>query len=250
MDSLEFECPLCNGLFSAAVTDVEVACPHCDEKICLGAVDTDSPANVTLVAKRITTPAPLFPPGYKRPTAKDSSAPPTTVPDELPPVVTIDADVETSVDDTESTTPPVTVPDDLPAVVVIDEDVDKSVDDTESVAPPPTMPDTVIDDHMDESHVSTETDTAIEDLLPPDFHLDDAQIETRTDHHETDEAAVIINVRVDAEPITVGRGINKRELRSRTPDEKNQFLRKKNIIVWVIGALTIIVTMVVMLQLA
>jgi len=280
MDSLEFECPLCNGLFSAAVTDVEVACPHCDEKICLGAVDTDSPANVTLVGKRITTPAPLFPPGYKRPEANDSSAPPTTVPDELPPVVIIDADVETSVDDTESVAPPVTVPDDLPAVVIIDDDVDKSVDDTESVAPPvtvpdelpavviidddvdksvddtesaappPTMPDTVIDDDMDESHVSTETDTAIEDLLPPDFHLDDAHIETRTDHHETDEAAVIINVRVDAEPITVGRGINKRELRSRTPDEKNQFMRKKNIIVWVIGALTIIVTMVVMLQLA
>ena len=250
MDALEFECPLCNGLFSAAVTDVEVACPHCDEKICLGAVDSGSPTNVTLVAKQITTPAPLFPPGYKRPAANDSSVPPTTVPDELPAVVIIDDDEDKSVVDTESPAPPVTVPDELPAVVIIDDDVDKSIDDTESVAPPLTMPDTVIDDDMDESPVSTETDTAIEDLLPPDFHLDDAQIETRTDHHETDEAAVIINVRVDAEPITVGRGINKRELRSRTPDEKNQFIRNKNVIVWVIGALTIIVTMILMLQFA
>jgi hypothetical protein len=171
-----------------------------------------------------------------------------TVPDDLPAVVIIDVDVGHAVDDTESVAPPVTVPDDLPAVVIIDDDVDKSVDDTESVVPPPTMPDTVIDDDVDESPVSTETDTAIDDLLPPDFHLDDVQIEPRTDHHETDEAAVTINVRIDAEPITVGRGINKRELRSRTPDEKKQFIRKKNIIVWVIGALTIILTMAVMLQ--
>ncbi len=280
MDSLEFECPLCNGLFSAAVTEVEIACPHCDEKICLGAFDTGSSENVTLVAKRITTPAPLFPPGYKRPAASDLSAPPVTKPDELPPVVIIDVDVDKSVDDIEPETPIVTEPDELtpvviidddvekpvddiepvapppaepdelPPVVIIDDDVDKSVDDIEAVGPPPTLPDTVIDDEVDESSVSTETDTAIDDLLPPDFHLDDAQIETRTDHHEITETPVIVNVRVEREPITVGRGINKRELRSRTPDEKNQFMRKKNVIVWVIGALTIIVTMIVMLQLA
>jgi len=121
-------------------------------------------------------------------------------------------------------TPLAAVPEELPAVVIAKDDKGESPD-------------------------STETDTAIDDLLPPGFQLDDQQIETHTDIQETTEATVIIDVRVDTEPTTVGRGINKRELRSRTPDEKSQFMRKKNLVVWAIGALIIIVTMVVMLQL-
>ena len=74
--------------------------------------------------------------------------------------------------------------------------------------------------------------------------------ETHTDSQETTEAAVIVDVRVATAPATVGQGINKQELRSRTPEEKRQFMRKKNLIVWAVGALIIIVTMVVMLQLA
>jgi t-SNARE complex subunit (syntaxin) len=108
----------------------------------------------------------------------------------------------------------------------------------------------IVKDETGESPDSTVTDTAIEDLLPPGFQLDDQQTEKQTDTQETTEAAEIIAVRVDTEPATVGRGVNKRELRSRTSDEKSQFMRKKNLIVWGIGALVIIVTMVVMLQLA
>ena len=312
MDSLEFECPLCNGLFSAAVADVEVTCPHCDEKVSLSVVDPSSPANVTMVAKQITTPESLFPPGHKKFSASESSAtpeaapesppvvimdgdanqsvdvtasitppatvpdvlpfvvtddgddvdestdelqsitPPATVPSELPSVVTDDGnDADGFVDDTESITPPESVADVMPAVVITDGDVDEPVDDSEFITPPEpvadVMPTVVIaKDETNESPDSTVTDTAIEDLLPPGFQLEDPQ----TDKQETTEAAEIIDVRVDTDPATVGRGVNKRELRSRTPDEKSQFMRKKNLIVWGIGALVIIVTMIVMLQLA
>ena len=225
MDSLEFECPLCNGLFNAAATDVEVTCPHCDEKICLGSFEAVPSTNVILVAKPIVTPVPLFPPGYRNTTATDSSVSPTTVREESLPVVIIDNDVAKSVDDTESVTPPTTVREE-------------------------SLPVVIIDDGVAESLVGTDTDTAIDDLLPPGFQLDDVQIERDTDLHETTEATVVIDVRVDREPLTVGRGINERELRNRTPDEKNQFMRKKNVIVWGIGALIIIVTMIVMLQLS
>ena len=165
-------------------------------------------------------------------------------------------DVDEAVDDTESITPPATLPDELPTVVVTDDgdDADEAVDDTELITPPAVVPDelpavVIAKNDKGESPDSTETDTAIDDLLPPGFQLDDQQIETHTDIQEPTEAAVIIDVRVDTEPTTVGRGINKRELRSRTPDEKSQFMRKKNLVVWAIGALIIIVTMVVMLQL-
>ena len=143
----------------------------------------------------------------------------------------------------------------MPAVVITDGDVDEPVDDSDFITPPEpvadVMPTVVIaKDETNESPDSTVTDTAIEDLLPPGFQLDDPQTDKQTDKQETTEAAEIIDVRVDTDPATVGRGVNKRELRSRTPDEKSQFKRKKNLIVWGIGALVIIVTMAVMLQLA
>jgi len=227
MDSLEFECPLCNGLFSAAPMDVEVTCPHCDGKTCSSSFDSALSTNVILSAKPITAPAAIFPPGYKDPAASDSLAPP----DESLRVVIIDDVVDNSVNDAKSLTPPTTVEEKSRPVVIID-------------------------DEADESLVGTDTDTAIDDLLPPGFQLDDVAIEMDPDLHETIRATgatgakVVIDVQVDGEPITVGQGINERELRSRTPDEKNQFIRKKNVIVWGIGALIIIVTMVIMLQLA
>ena len=253
MDLLEFECPLCNGLFNAAVTDTEVTCPHCDETICLGSKDSSSSANVTLVAQPITTPAPIFPPGYKKPAADDLSAPLGTVSDASPPVI-IDDDVDESGSDTESTPAPPTVPEESLPVVIINGDVDESGGGAESTPAPTAVPEesqrvVIINDDVDETSVGHETDTAIENLLPPNFQLDDDQIETATDRQKIAEATVVIDVRVDAEPITVGRGINKRELRSRTPDEKSQFKRKKNVIIWGIGVLIIIVTMIVMLKL-
>lgn len=251
MDSLEFECPLCNGLFNAAVADVEVTCPHCEEKICLGSVNSGSSTNVILVAKPIVTPDPLFPPGYKDPIATDSSALPKTVRQESLPVIIVDDDVTKFVAEAEPITPPKTVWQESLPVVIVDDDVAKIVTDAEPIIPPATvrevsLPVVIIDD--DDSLVRADTDTAIDDLLPPGFQLDDLQIKLDTDLHGTTETAVAIDIQVDVEPITVGRGINKRELRSRTPDEKNQFMRKKNVIVWGIGALIIIVTMIVMLR--
>jgi hypothetical protein len=280
MDSLEFECPLCNGLFSAAVADVEVTCPHCHETVSLSVVDPSSPANVTMVAKQIATPEPLFPPGHKKFPATESTAttkttpeppivimdgdvdesidvmvpitPPATVPDVFPFVVTDDSGaVDELTDELQSINPPATVPSELPSVVTGDGNgADESVDNIESITPEPVadvMPAVVIaKDETSESPDSTVTETAIEDLLPPGFQLEGPQ----ADKQKTTEAAEIIDVRVDTDPATVGRGVNKRELRSRTPDEKSQFTRKKNLIVWGIGAVVIIVTMVVMLQLA
>jgi hypothetical protein len=340
MDSFEFECPLCNGCFSAAVADVEGTCPHCDENVSLSVVEPSS-ANVNMVAKRIATPEPLFPPGHKKlPVTKSSATPETSL--EPLPVIIMDDGVKKSADDMEPITSPATVPAEFPAVVITDDaddvgessvstETDTAIDDllppgfqlddqqiethadspeiTEAVVPavfpavvitddaddvdestvstetdaaiddllppgfqledqqiethtapqetteavvPAEFPAVVITDDaddVDESPVRTETDTAIDDLLPPGFQLDDQQIETHIDSQVTTEAVVIVDVRVDTEPATVGRGINRQELRSRTPDEKRQFMRKKNLIVWAVGALIIIVTMVVMLQL-
>jgi hypothetical protein len=309
MDFLEFECPLCKGLFSAVATDVEVACPHCDETICLGDFDFGAATNVVLVAKPTSTPAPLFPPGYKKQsetaaaTSVDSKlvTPPAPLTEETIPVVIINDDADETVDDTQTVAPPANVTEETIPVVIINDDADETVDDTQTVVPPAnvpeeTMPVVIINDDADGLSTETdsaccppvtascdtdkspniiasladaESDSAIDDLLPPVFQLDDGQIETATNGRETVETrrdppviasgdtnravtaagAVVIDVRVDAEPATVGQGGNKRELRSRTADEKSQFVRKKNLIVWGIGALIIIVTMIVMLQL-
>ena len=58
-----------------------------------------------------------------------------------------------------------------------------------------------------------------------------------------------ITIRVEENIQTVGYGNNKIELLSRTSDEKEQFQKNKNIIVWVIGALMIVLTMIIMLNL-
>ena len=57
-----------------------------------------------------------------------------------------------------------------------------------------------------------------------------------------------VSIKVRDEPRTVGHGADKIELLSRTPDEKSQFRRNKNVIVWTIGALLIFLTMLVMLN--
>ena len=58
-----------------------------------------------------------------------------------------------------------------------------------------------------------------------------------------------VTIRVEENIQTVGYGNNKIELLSRTSDEKEQFKKNKNIIVWVIGALMIVLTMIIMLNL-
>lgn len=279
MDFLEFECPLCKGLFSAVATDVEVACPHCDETICLGDFDFGAATNVVLVAKPTSTPAPLFPPGYKKQsetaaaTSVDSKlvTPPAPLTEETIPVVIINDDADETVDDTQTVVPPANVPEETMPVVIINDDADGLSTETDSACCPPVTAscDTDKSPNIIASLADAESDSAIDDLLPPVFQLDDGQIETATNGRETVETrrdppviasgdtnravtaagAVVIDVRVDAEPATVGQGGNKRELRSRTADEKSQFVRKKNLIVWGIGALIIIVTMIVMLQL-
>ena len=307
MDLFEFQCPLCNAEFSADVTLVEFTCPHCNKITCLGGFDVGSPTNVSLVAKQITTPSPLFPPGYKAPTTNDTSESPATAGEKIPliintgvdvakpidatesvipsdpvseqlPVVIIDEDEQSSVEDTELVALSATAGEQLPSVITIGADEAKPSDATESVIPSNSvsdqMPVVIIDENeqrfvedppvlspakvpsvimgvdQTELPISNETDTAIDDLLPPAFHLDDEQVKPQNDQDESSETPMIIDVRVDADPTTVGRGINKRELRSRTPVEKKQFTRNKNIIVWVFGVLIIIVTMILMLHFA
>ena len=58
-----------------------------------------------------------------------------------------------------------------------------------------------------------------------------------------------VPIKLRSEPRTVGHGAGKIELLSRTTDEKLQFKRNKNVIVWTIGALFILLTMLVMLNL-
>ncbi len=58
-----------------------------------------------------------------------------------------------------------------------------------------------------------------------------------------------VTIRVEENIQTVGYGNNKIELLSRTSDEKEQFKKNKNIMVWVIGALMIVLTMIIMLNL-
>ena len=252
MDSLEFECPLCTGLFSAAVTDVEVTCPHCDKKVSLSVVDSSPVANVTMVAKRIATPEPLFPPGHKTVKAIESPVTPETTP-EPPPIVIMDGEAVASIGDTESLALPATFNDELPIVVTVD-DGKESAGDPELMTPPEPVAGeiaTVVMTNGDngESSTSTESSSAIDELLPPSFQLGDLQVDQQTATEHSTEVLEVIDVRVDTEPATVGRGINQRELRSRTKGEKSKFMRTKNLIVWGIGALIIIVTMVVMLQL-
>ncbi len=58
-----------------------------------------------------------------------------------------------------------------------------------------------------------------------------------------------VTIRVEENIQTVGYGNNKIELLSRTSDEKEQFKKNKNIMVWVIGTLMIVLTMIIMLNL-
>ena len=98
------------------------------------------------------------------------------------------------------------------------------------------------------------------EILPPSldgaFELPGAKvalpvpvIETgEEDHVEVSEAETIA-IRLRDEPQTVGYGANKVELLRRTTDEKEQFKRNKNVIVWTVGALLILLTMLLMLNL-
>ena len=65
----------------------------------------------------------------------------------------------------------------------------------------------------------------------------------------TTKAVESVSINLSEQPKTVGHGLNKIELMSRTSDERAQFKRNKNVIVWTIGALLILLTMLIMLNL-
>ncbi|MEC7566854.1 MAG: hypothetical protein VX738_14315, partial [Planctomycetota bacterium] len=86
MGLLDFECPLCDGVFRADQKDVEVVCPHCQETIGLAAdIEVSNPtsdseqSSVVLTAVPVQQAPRLFPPGYK-PTKTQSET------DAVPPV--------------------------------------------------------------------------------------------------------------------------------------------------------------------
>ena len=62
------------------------------------------------------------------------------------------------------------------------------------------------------------------------------------------QAMESVSIKMRDKPLTVGHGSDKIELLSRTPEEKSQFRRNKNVIIWSIGALLILLTMLVMLN--
>ena len=65
----------------------------------------------------------------------------------------------------------------------------------------------------------------------------------------TTKAVESVSINLSEQPKTVGHGLNKIELMSRTSDERAQFKRNKNVIVWTIGALLILLTMLIMVNL-
>lgn len=103
-------------------------------------------------------------------------------------------------------------------------------------------------------------DPSDSDLLPPSIDgmsvlpekpvgLPTPVIETSEILSQSQVEEPSVTIRVEENIQTVGYGNNKIELLSRTSDEKEQFKKNKNIIVWVIGALMIVLTMIIMLNL-
>ena len=72
--------------------------------------------------------------------------------------------------------------------------------------------------------------------------------EIQTDEPVKPPAVESVSIKFSEQPRTVGHGNRKIELMSRTSDEKAQFKRNKNVIVWTIGALLILLTMLIMLN--
>ena len=98
------------------------------------------------------------------------------------------------------------------------------------------------------------------DLLPPSIDgmsvlpqkpvgLPTPAIDTGEILSESQMEEPSVTIRVEENTQTVGYGNRKIELLSRTSDEKEQFKKNKNIIVWVIGTLMIVLTMIIMLNL-
>ena len=103
-------------------------------------------------------------------------------------------------------------------------------------------------------------DPSDSDLLPPSIDgmsvlrqkpvgLPTPVIDTGESLSQSQVEEPSVTIRVEENIQTVGYGNNKIELLSRTSDEKEQFKKNKNIMVWVIGALMIVLTMIIMLNL-
>lgn len=112
------------------------------------------------------------------------------------------------------------------------------------------------------AELDLEEDEALSEtnLLPPSLNGASALPEQRvalpapeidTGEVEPEQAveSLSVEIKLRHQPQTVGYGSNKMELVSRTSDEKQQFKRNKNVIVWVIGAMLIVLTMLIMLNL-
>ncbi len=112
------------------------------------------------------------------------------------------------------------------------------------------------------AELDLEEDEALSEtnLLPPSLNgasslpeqrvaLPVPEIDTGEVEPEQTVESLSVEIKLRHQPQTVGYGSNKMELVSRTSDEKQQFKRNKNVIVWVIGAMLIVLTMLIMLNL-
>ncbi len=281
MSLFTFECPVCEGMFRADESAMEVTCPHCQHAIRLvddapavseGNVDTKQ-SQVEMSVTRVKLAAPLLPPGFDRQknieNADESpAAPPVIVAAEEQAVTphaisekekipTLQGNVgEGLADDVVvNTGEPIEeeLPDDLTAETLI------SHQQAESRFEPETEPETEpeIAVTLAELESALEEELSGSDFLPQALDGEAGEPGEKVAlptpviqivEKEKPNAMESVSIKVRDKPRTVGHGADKIELLSRTPDEKSQFRRNKNVIVWTIGALLIFLTMLVMLN--
>ncbi|MBA62737.1 MAG: hypothetical protein CMJ76_10280 [Planctomycetaceae bacterium] len=280
MTLLTFQCPVCEGVFRADEIATEVTCPHCQQTIEL--VDESSqtpdkevqekPAKVEISVRRTKSAPPLLPPGFLSPeTVIDNSSPDTDQQSIAPPVldsinnetamssnpVVVEGDSEVSVSEAGKRNEDVS----KGPAIIINEPASKSdpapVPSPESESESLTSVDDLVEvlGQLDSDFADDFSDS---DFLPPSLDREANEPGAKVDlpttpiemgKVENPAVAESVSVKLTEQPQTVGHGSHKIELMSRTADEKAQFKRNKNVIVWMIGALLILLTMLVMLNL-
>ena len=293
MSLFTFECPVCEGMFRADESAMEVTCPHCHQAIRLvddssavseGNVDIGQ-SQVEMSVTRIKPTAPLLPPRFARQenpentdeasvappvitAAKDQAVTPHAVSEEAKlPALQGDGGEGAEGDDVVNIESPIEgeLPVDLTIETLISiEQVESRLErETERETQQETERDTEQETEQEIAAALADLESAFEEelsgsgFLPQTLDGESGEpgekvalptsaieiVET-----EKPKAMESVSIKMRDKPLTVGHGADKIELLSRTPEEKSQFRRNKNVIIWSIGALLILLTMLVMLN--
>lgn len=276
MSLFTFECPVCEVTFRADESAMEVTCPHCHHVIRLmddstsvseGSVDGKQ-SQVEMFVTQVKPAAPLLPPRFdRRENIENEDEAPVA-----PPVITATKEqAEMPQAASEEATLPALQGDGGERLADV-EVVNTGEPIVEELSGDLTV-ETLSSAQQVESRLQQETEQEIAatlaELTAFAEELSDSGFLPETVDGEAGEPSekialpppVIgtvetekprpmksVSIKVMDEPRTVGHGADKIELLSRTPDEKLQFRRNKNIIIWTIGALLILLTMLVMLN--